>query len=159
MWLGLATAFASVGPCFVGPILGDARYDALTAYLRPANEHYRVLVLPVQQTLVDSYLHHNDALGDGISAMPSLHVGMTLLSALAVWRTLRVGGACLYVFLVIIEIGSIHFGYHYAVDGFVSLILTTALWHVSGVLARKMVSQQSSPIKRYDQGWVPAARC
>ena len=48
------SAFASVGPCFVGPILSDHHFDAQMEYLRMANTHYTVLVLPVQQLLFDS---------------------------------------------------------------------------------------------------------
>ena len=137
--LGLATAFASVGPCFVGPLLGDHRYDELMGYLQRANEHYRVMVLPVQADLAAAYLQHQPGLGDGISAMPSMHVGMTLLSALAAWRTSRIAGTLLYIFLIIIALGSVHFGYHYAVDGLVSAVGTLALWAIAGWAARQFV--------------------
>src|SRR3546814_3912411 len=70
---GLATLFASVGPCFVGPMLGDNRFDAQMAYLNAANEQVPIMVLPVQQMLLDWFHTDANGLGSGITAMPSMH--------------------------------------------------------------------------------------
>ena len=42
------------------------------------------------------------------------------------------------VICVVILIGSVHLAYHYAVDGYFSILGTMAIWMVSGVLARRM---------------------
>ena len=138
MGMIMASGFASVGPCFVAPITGNHHYDEQMAYLRMANTHYPVLVLPVQDQLLAWFREGDQNLGAGISAMPSLHVGMTALTMLAARRISRVAGACLFLYLLVILVGSVHLGYHYAIDGFVAIAATLALWLISGSIARKI---------------------
>lgn len=137
----IATAFASLGPCFVGPVLGEHRFDQQMAYLHAANEHYRVFVLPVQEQLLEKYRQNDHGLGGGISAMPSMHIAVTLLSALAAWRVSRVAGACLYLFLGLIALGSVHLGYHYAVDGMVSACMVLVIWKTAGAVADLVIAR------------------
>ena len=60
--------------------------------------------------------------------MPSIHVSTALLFFL-LWRRLsRLMGWAMGVFLVAILIGSVHLGYHYAIDGYVSIVLAGAAW-------------------------------
>lgn len=139
--LGVAAIFASVGPCFVGPILGDHQFDAQMEYLRMANTHYTVMVLPVQQLLLESYRLGGHGLGGGIAAMPSMHVSMTLLTALGAWRMSRVAGAIGFVSVAVIFLGSFHLGYHYAVDGLVAVAGTCGLWWLAGLWARQIVTR------------------
>jgi hypothetical protein len=134
----MATAFASVGPCFIGPLLGDHRFDEQMAYLRSANDIYPVMVLPVQESLMASYQSAGTGLGRGISAMPSMHVSIATLFALAMWKHSRIAGIFFSVFAVIILIGSVHLAYHYAVDGYVAIVGTCLIWMVSGWLARRI---------------------
>lgn len=54
----LATALASYGPCFIGPMLGNNTFDAQMAYLNAANEQVPVMTLPVQQMLLE-WFHQN----------------------------------------------------------------------------------------------------
>ena len=134
----MATLLASVGPCFDGPILGIDHYAEQMAYLRHANEHFPVVVLDVQDALIRWYQTDNHGLGRGISAMPSMHIAMVYLFFLAMWnKSSRLG----YVFgpcVVLIFIGSIVLGYHYAVDGYVSFLATTLIWLLAGKLASAM---------------------
>ena len=51
-------------------------------------------------------------------------------------RVSRTAGWWFFAFFVVIWIGSVHLAYHYAVDGLVSVIATTALWSASGALLR-----------------------
>lgn len=135
----LATLFASVGPCFVGPLLGDHRFDEQMAYLRAANEHYPVLILQAQEFLLTARIEASGELGGGISAMPSMHVAMATLVALSAARISRAAGAIGFVFLLLTVLGSVHLGPHYAVDGYVSIAVTLVLWPVAAGLARRIV--------------------
>jgi hypothetical protein len=134
----MATLLASVGPCFDGPILGIGHYAEQMAYLRHANDSFPVLVLDVQDALVRGYQTGNYGLGRGISAMPSLHIAMVYLFFLAMRKkSSRLG----YVFgpcVVLIFVGSIELGYHYAVDGYVSFIVTTLIWLLAGRITSAM---------------------
>lgn len=133
---GLATVFASVGPCFVGPIFGDTTFDAQMAYLRAANEHVPVLTLNVQELLLQWYRESDRGLGSGITAMPSMHVAMAHLTWLGMRRVSRAAGWWFFAFLVVIWVGSVHLAYHYAVDGLISVIATAAIWSACGALLR-----------------------
>jgi hypothetical protein len=133
---GLATLFASVGPCFVGPIFGDPTFDAQMAYLNAANERFPVLTLHVQDLLLQWYHAGERGLGSGITAMPSMHVSMAMLSWLAMRRVSRKAGWWLFAFFVVIWVASVHLAYHYAVDGLVSVIATAAIWSACGALLR-----------------------
>ena len=133
---GLATALASVGPCFVGPIFGDTTFDGHMAYLQTANEHFPVLTLNVQHQLLEWYREGKGGLGSGITATPSLHVAMAQLTWLAIRRISPAAGRWFFAFFVIIWIGSVHLAYHYAVDGLIAVIATAAVWSASGAALR-----------------------
>jgi hypothetical protein len=135
----LATLFASVGPCFVGPLLGDHRFDEQMAYLRAANEHYPVLILHAQEFLLASRIEASGELGGGISAMPSMHVAMATLVALSAARISRVAAIVGVGFLLITVLGSVHLAPHYAIDGYVSIAVTLVVWSAAARLARLVV--------------------
>ena len=132
----LATAFASVGPCFMGPIFGDGTFDAQMAYLRGANEQVPVLTLHVQDLLLQWYHEGNRGLGSGITAMPSMHVAMAFLFWLGIRKVSRTGGWVFFAFFVAIWLSSVHLAYHYAVDGLISVIATAIIWEASGAMLR-----------------------
>ena len=130
----LATALASVGPCFMGPIFGDGTFDAQMAYLRAANEQVPVLTIHVQDLLLTWYHEGNRGLGSGITAMPSMHVAMAFLFWLGIRKVSRAAGWVFFGFFVAIWLASVHLAYHYAADGLVSVIATAVLWKASGAI-------------------------
>jgi hypothetical protein len=136
--VAMATAFASVGPCFLEPFLGDRHFAEQMAYLRDANESVPVFSLLVQDRLIDWYADGNSGLGRGVSAMPSMHVSLAFLFFLAMRKISRLAGIGFGLFALIILIGSVHLAYHYAVDGYVSIAATWLIWRASGPLARRV---------------------
>jgi hypothetical protein len=141
----MATALASVGPCFVGPLLGNHHYDAQLAYLHAANAHVPIMVLPVQQELLSWHLNSSHGLGRGITAMPSMHVALAFLFFLAVRKISRRAGIAAFLFCVVILVSSVHLAYHYAVDGYVSIAVTALIWWAAGALVRRSAGSGRPP--------------
>lgn len=133
----LAAVFSSAGPCYFGRVTGlPDPFAPLMDYLHAANEVSRVWALTVQDGLWAGYAESAIGLGSGISAMPSMHVAMAVLLALLFWRTNRLLGIFGWLYALIIQIGSVHLGWHYAIDGYLGAAGTLAVWFAVGRLAR-----------------------
>ncbi len=123
----LATAFASAGPCFFGNLgLGDNPYADLMSYLNAADQNAPIFALDVQDMLWLGYAGSGTEMG--ISAMPSLHNATALLMVLASRGFHSVIQWALKVHFVLIFLGSIHLGWHYGVDAYVSYAATLMIW-------------------------------
>ncbi|RIY02511.1 hypothetical protein D3218_03835 [Aureimonas flava] len=123
----LATVFSSVGPCYYGHVVDGADpYLPLMEYLRQADAQFPLMALDLQEMLWA--VHRAGIEGYGISAMPSLHNAMALLMLLAAWKLHRWVRAAFALHLVMVFLGSIHLGWHYAVDAYLSFALTLAIW-------------------------------
>ena len=133
-----ATALSSAGPVYFGRVTGvEDPFAPLMAYLRSVNEIYPVGALNAQEYLWKIYQDGGYAPGSGISAMPSLHVAMVFLFALVGWRSGPVAGIALTAYAVIIFIGSVHLGWHYAIDGYLGIAGVWLIWKFAGfVLGR-----------------------
>ena len=141
----VATLLASAGPVYYGNVTGlSDPFLPLTAYLNDANRTYPILALLVQKYLWDSYLIRELVLGAGISAMPSMHVAIATLFALVCWRTKRWVGALMAIYAMLIMIGSVHLGWHYAVDGYVGALGMIAVWWIVGIVLRRLAAKESS---------------
>jgi len=72
----------------------------------------------------------------GISAFPSMHNAIAVIIALAGRKIGRGIGWALTIYALLIFLGSIHLGWHYAVDSYAAIALALLAWHVAGALAR-----------------------
>lgn len=145
----LAIAMPSVGPCYYGKLYQPDVYAELMQRLQDINQTHPVSALRVQDAL---WLKHSEnvvAVGSGISAMPSMHVSIATIIALLL-RRLRLAWIG-WPFLALIFIGSVHLGWHYAVDGIVAVVGTLAIWKVISKLLRQQ------PHTHHETGRVYAA--
>lgn len=137
LWIVLGTlgaiAFSSMGPCYDPDIARHAGpYAPLMDYLRKTNETIPVWSLGVQEFLWDNYQNNRAGMGSGISAMPSLHVAIACLMAITGWQYSRRIGAILAVYALIIFVGAVHLGWHYALDGYAGVIGAGIIWWLVG---------------------------
>lgn len=117
--------FSSVGPCYYGRATGLVDpFQPLMDYLWLTKGSFPVWSLQVQEMLWESYEKGGIGFGSGISAMPSMHVSMVFLFAFVGWRTGRALGIAFTAFAVFIVIGSVHIGWHYAIDDYAAIIGT-----------------------------------
>jgi len=138
-----AIAFDSGGPVFFREYTGLATYDPLVDQLRRAagsNESGAYGLVQLLKT------HQSPSLaappGLGISAMPSMHVSAAFLVFLHSRVAGRLATALGLVYFAVIYILSIALGWHYAVDGLASIVLTLGIWKLAGLLVN---CQPSAP--------------
>ena len=131
--MALAVGLASVGPVFVRPLFGIDTFDEQMAYLRAADAQWPIWTLQVQQELLAWHHSGSHGFGRGISAMPSMHVALAFLFFLAMRHISSAAATFFGVFFVLILLGSVHLGYHYALDGYVSILITGLIWKLAAV--------------------------
>ena len=130
----LATVLSSAGPCYYAQVAGQPDpYAGLFRYLHSVDAHTPLGNLQAQQWLWDNY--RSGVENVSISAMPSMHVALPLLYVLASLRrpALALGFA---VYGLLILVASVHLGWHYAIDGYASVLAVPVIWWLAGLLAR-----------------------
>lgn len=132
-----AIALSSAGPVYFDRATGLAGpYEDHMAFLYGVNEVSRLFTLDVQEILWTSYANNELKSGAGISAMPSMHVSVATLlflfsRHLKPWATWFFG-----IFLLGIQLGSVHLGWHYAVDGYLGALLMALIWWGVGAVVK-----------------------
>lgn len=130
----LAGVFLSGGPIFYDRIVGDAeRFAPLVAHLAAHGEP-ALSVQTYQLHLWQAFESGRNELGSGISAFPSMHLAMATLMAIAWMQISRWLLPLAVGFVTIIQIGSVHLAWHYAIDGYASIVFVVLLWWVTGRL-------------------------
>ena len=104
-------------------------------HLEMVSETSPVWALQVQEDLWTGYA--NDGVLAGISAMPSMHVATSVLMALYAGTHARWAGWVMAVFALLILLGSVQLGWHYAVDGYAGALIAWGAWRIGlAVVAR-----------------------
>lgn len=140
-WMLLGSVMAitlnSGGPIFFIDYTGQGIYESFVDQLNHLSGDTSWTSYAIAQKLGGDIANGAPAArGLGISAMPSMHVSTAFLVVLQAWSAghFRRLMACLYCLLI--YIGSIALGWHYAIDGIAAVIMTTAVWKLSGWLVR-----------------------
>jgi hypothetical protein len=131
MGAGMAIAFSSVGPCFLEHFTGDVRFRPLMQQLNLAGGETGLHSLTAMKYLLAT--EGRNAVGGGISAMPSLHVAIAtfvfMLTRILWPRRLAPTLFALGYYLAIL-LGSVHLGWHYLSDGIAGTLGMAAIWAV-----------------------------
>lgn len=141
--LVMATAFSSAGPVYFTSFVTDvpSPYADLLAYLDKVEAVHHLSSSTTKAFLWDVYTGVV-ALPGGISAMPSMHNTQAALFIAVAYRLDRRFGHAMLVYAALIFIGSIHLGWHYALDGIVGAAAALAIWKACGALMR---ARQTAP--------------
>ncbi|MEL1251022.1 phosphatase PAP2 family protein [Aurantiacibacter gilvus] len=126
---GMATALSSVGPCFYETFFGADDFAPLMERLHAIGDTDGLHSLTAMDYLLASA--GTDAIGGGISALPSLHVAIATLAVLVAREKFRGSAwptALAAVYAGTIFVGSVHLGWHYAIDGLLGAAGMLAIW-------------------------------
>jgi hypothetical protein len=138
-WIGgglMAVYFSSAGPAYYALIgLAPDPFAPLMAYLRQIDAIVPIWALDAQHLLWDTYTAP-EARFFGISAFPSMHNAIAVIIALAGFKIHRSLGWALTAYALLIFLGSVHLGWHYAVDSYAAIAIALIAWHLAGPLAR-----------------------
>lgn len=142
LWIVLGSAggaaLASVGPILYDRVAADGEgFTGLVRHLESVDATYPLVAIEARGRLWDAYQHDIVSIGTGISAMPSLHVAMVTLCAIFAWHCSRRAGLILTGYAAIVLAASVHLGWHYAIDGYVSIIATAMIWSTVGWVMRR----------------------
>ena len=131
----LALVFSSAGPVYFERLGLGADFEPLMEHLRTLNDVRPVWALGVQEGLWEGHMRQGDL--SGISAMPSMHVATTVLMALYASTHARWAAWAKWGFAGLIMIGSVHLGWHYAVDGYFGALIAWAAWRLAVLFAER----------------------
>ncbi|RUV40832.1 MAG: hypothetical protein EOQ55_26070 [Mesorhizobium sp.] len=121
---------SSAGPIFFQRIAGGDRFADLIAVL--GTTFSGKAMIATSDYLYSSYALDRTVFGTGIAAMPSLHVAVALLNALFLSQFGRAISYWGWFYFAAIMFGSVYFGWHYAVDGYLAIAATALIWRYSG---------------------------
>ena len=141
-----AAMFASAGPCFAHIFAPE-----VSERFQPLIDRLGILLgseSPIHRT--QAYLAANwnapvAIKGGGISAFPSVHVGVAALYVIAAWRqpALRIAAIG---FALMIGLGSVYFGYHYVVDGIASIGIAYGCWVTASKIGAVVASRHQRTV-------------
>jgi hypothetical protein len=144
IWILLGTVmaifFSSAGPCYFSYVVDSPNpYKPLMDQLIKIHESMPLFAVNNQLGLWESYQNRIWLPIGGISAMPSVHVALAVVFALTAWNLNRWVGFVFIAYTIVVQVGAVILGWHYAVDGYVSIILTLLLWKAVGLLIDKIL--------------------
>jgi len=132
----MALIFSSAGPVYLSDLGFEAHpFVELMAYLHNVNDNIIPLwAVDAQRALWDGYTNP-DVPFVGISAFPSMHNAVVAAFTCAAWSINRRLGMVIAAYAALILLGSVHLGWHYAVDGYAGILIGVICWRIAGHIA------------------------
>lgn len=131
VWIVVGNVFAglfmSAGPVYYGPVTGDVdRFAEQLAFLNAAVEGASSVAI-YQNYLWELHQSGTAGFGSGISAFPSIHVALVTMIAMFAWEIDRRLGILAWAYVVVIQLSSVYLAWHYAIDGYASILIVVAI--------------------------------
>lgn len=140
----IVTYFLVVASCSLGqyllPSAGPIFYERIGLGERFAELPVQPWVQVTSDYLWTNYLSRGELVGVGISAFPSLHVAGTAWVAIVVSTYLQPLKWLAWAYFILLMIGSVLLGWHYAIDGIAGTLLALAAWKLTAWSAKQAVS-------------------
>ena len=135
----IATATASVGPIFYEKFVDHIRFNGLSSALHKSPSSS--VIFDFADRLYSAYHYGVNNFFAGISAMPSIHVAVATLNALFLSSISTLAGIAGWIFAGVTLFCSVYFGWHYAIDGYVSIILVCIIWKIATYLTLQKIDE------------------
>lgn len=116
-----AVSLSSVGPIFFDRLTGSNEFSGLKDIHAPVAK-------AMSDLLWSAYATHSTMVGNGISAMPSLHV------VIAAWMALAIRKRVMWLYVAAIWVASVHLGWHYVLDGLAGIVGALVIWRFAPLL-------------------------
>lgn len=131
--LGVAAAMllSSAGPLFYDRLLGGTTFASLRATLQARGAW---VALAESDRMWASLADNRPGLVAGISAVPSIHVAISLWIVLAARSLAPRAAAPALIYAMLICIGSVQLGWHYVSDGLAGIVGMLAIWRLTPAL-------------------------
>jgi hypothetical protein len=114
-----------------GPIFHDALFGGHSGLIAALERQGATGNLHAYHYLLDAYANRENALGGGISAMPSLHIAMACWLALTLRGTAPRFQWIGWLYFALIWVSSVHLGWHYVSDGLVGSAGALLMWRAA----------------------------
>ena len=125
-----AVLLSSAGPLFYDRAFGGSEFEPLTETLRSRGAWF---ALTESDRMWASVSADEPGLIAGISAMPSIHVAISLWLVLAARTMTPRLFVAAFAYFILIWVGSVQLGWHYASDGLVGAIGMLVVWWLAGL--------------------------
>ncbi|WP_193370755.1 phosphatase PAP2 family protein [Pelagibius marinus] len=140
----LAWAGGTLGQ-YLGASAGPIFYESIQLGDRFAELPVSPWTATAREYLWTNYLKGGGLIGAGISAMPSMHVAIALWIALVGRTFLPRYQVIFWAYFATILVGSVHLGWHYAVDGIAASVIVPVVWVIAGTMATTTLNKQRQP--------------
>lgn len=127
----MATGLSSTGPLFFNNFYPDLvdPYKDLVAHFDDLAAKGQNLSTARGREMLLAWTNNDRVINlNAISAMPSMHVAVAWMATLYARTVGRAVFAAALAFFVLILWGAVYFGYHYALDGYVSIVAVSLMW-------------------------------
>jgi hypothetical protein len=130
-----ATVFSSAGPIFFDQIFGGVTFVGLRETLQDRGAW---VVLAESEKMRASLTSGQPSIVAGISAVPSIHVAISVWMFLIARERARRAAPYALLYAALIWIGSVQLGWHYVMDGVAGAVGMFAIWLLSARIQRRL---------------------
>ena len=136
-----AVLLSSAGPIFYDRLFGGEHFQALAGTLRARGAG---IALAESDLMWSAMRDPSPGIVAGISAMPSIHVAISLWMYLAARDLAPRAAPAALIYFLLVWVGSVQLGWHYVADGLIGAIGMVGVWHLARLVRGGRVRDTAS---------------